>query len=118
MVGEVEVHRAFEPLGRAVPPGAADDSFEPVRIPGDRPGVNDDESAASREKLVQVRAVCRVYVPRFLLVEDQDIGLVQLSLCGERFGTGRLRAPFVQQRHPLFEEPRVIMRARAVRLRP
>ena len=81
--------------------------------------MNDDEPAAPREKVVQVPAVRGILdVSRFLLVEDEDIGLVELSLGGECFGTGRPRAASVQQRHPLLEEPRIVMRARAVRLRP
>ena len=94
-------------------------ALEPVGIARDGAGVNDDEPAAAREKVVQVPAVRRIVdVARFLLVEDEDIGLVELSLGGERVGAGRLRAAFVEQRHPFLEEPRIVVRARAVRLRP
>jgi hypothetical protein len=80
--------------------------------------MNDDDPAAAREKVVQVPAVRGIFdVSRLLLVEDEDIGVIELSLGGERFRTGCPRATLVQQRHPLFEEPRIIVRSRAVRLR-
>ena len=77
-----------------------------------------DAPAAAREELREVPAVRLVRdVARFLRMEDQHIGLVELSLRRKRLGAGRARPARVQQRHPVLEEPRVIVRPWSVRLR-
>ena len=62
----------------------------------DDAGVNDDEPAAAREEVVQVLAIGRIVdVARLLLVEDEDIGLVELSLGRKRI---RRRSPWRRAR--------------------
>ena len=118
-VGEVEVHRPFEPPGRAVAPRPADQALEPVGVVRDRPGVDDDEPAAPRDEIGQVLAIRRVLDgSRRLRVKNEDVGLVELGLCGKPLRAGRLRAALVEQRDPFLEEARVVVRARTVRLRP
>ncbi len=80
--------------------------------------MNHDEAAAAREILVQILPVRLLDVARFLLVEDEDVGLVELRLRGKRLRTGRSRAALVEQRHPFLEVPRIVVRAGPMRLRP
>ena len=80
--------------------------------------MNHDEPAAAREILVQILPVRLLDVARFLLVKNEDIGLVELRLGGERVGAGRLRTALVEQRHPFLEVARIVVRAGPVRLRP
>ena len=80
--------------------------------------MNDDEPATAREEIVEILSLYRVVdIARFLLVEDEDIGLVELSLGRKRIRTGRPRAALVEERHPFLQEPRIVVRARAMRLR-
>ena len=80
--------------------------------------MNDDEAATPREKVSEILALYRIVdIARFLLVEYEDIGLVELRLGWKRLRAGRLRAALVEQRHPFLQEPRIVVRARAVRLR-
>jgi hypothetical protein len=80
--------------------------------------MNDDEAATPREKVSQILAFHRIVdIARFLLVKDEDIGLVELRLRRKRLRAGRLRAALVEERHPFLQESRIVVRARAVRLR-
>ena len=69
-VGEVQVHRALEELGRAVAPRPADDSLEPGRVARDGAGVDHQQSTAAFQKSLEVRAILGVGdVARFLRVQ-------------------------------------------------
>ena len=118
-IGEVQLHRAFEPPGRAVAPRAAGDRPEPVRIARDVAGVDGDQAAAAGEELRQILAIGGIRdVARLLRVQDQHVGLVELCLGGKGLGPGRARAARVQQRQPVLQEARMIVGARSVGLRP
>ena len=77
--------------------------------------MNGHQPAAAREEFREVLPVRRVRdVAGFLRMKDQHVGLVELGLGRERVGARRPRPAGVQQRHPVLEEARVIVRARPV----
>ena len=117
-VGEVDVHRRLEPLGRALAPRAANDGLVPFGIAGDGGGVKDDDSAAAFEKCLEVRAVGGVgNVAAFLGMDDQNVGVGQLRRGGKGVPAGGAGAAFIEQRHPFLQEARVVVLAGAVGFR-
>ena len=74
--------------------------------------MDDEEAAAAREILVQVLPIGLLDVARFLLVEDEDVGLVELRLGRKRVRAGGLRAALVEEWHPFLQVARIIVRAR------
>src|SRR5215212_10262059 len=81
--------------------------------------MDDHESSAAREKVIQVLAIGRVgNVAGLLRVKDQHVSFCELLRGRECFCGGGTRAALVEQRNPLLEEARVIVGAGAVGLRP
>ena len=80
--------------------------------------MNHDEPAAARQERLEVGALLPVGdVAGFLRVQDQHVGVVELRLRREGVGAGGPGAAAVQERHPLLEEARMIVRPWTVRLR-
>ena len=76
---------------------------------------HDDAAAAFGEGLNQW-LLRGLEVAAAVAMDDQHIGLIKLCLGGEVVATGGLRAALVEQRHPVAQEGRMIMRTRAMRL--
>ena len=117
-IGEVELHRPFEPLRRAVAPRAADDGLEPVRIARHRAR---RESRRARRRARGTRSGSCGPAPSMLpascLWRMRTSVSSSWALVGKRIAARRLRAALVEQRHPVLEKPRIVVRPGRVRLR-
>jgi hypothetical protein len=78
--------------------------------------IDDDAAAALRERPARFVRSAPVMLPAFLGVEDEDVGLASCSAVGKVLPPEAGAAP-VEERDPLGEEARVVVRAGAVGLR-
>ena len=98
-------------------PRAADDALEPRRVTRHRARVNGHNAAAALEELQQIFSfLAERDIPSLLRVKNEHVSVVELFLGREFQSTIRLRAARVEHRHPVGEEPRVIVRARSMGL--
>ena len=80
--------------------------------------MDDHQAAAAPQELHQVLALLAdLDVPRLLRVQDKHVRLVELLLRWEFERTVGLRTAFIEQRHPVLQKLREIMRTRAVGFR-